>query len=237
MSSNKVKSFYFAGTQNVANCAWFALRNLLQKNVVTAKGFREFADALAEGVGRYGIEAYFPLEDGRFYQFDDKNNAVDYDFEVVKGQLALLGFGLNDRTRRASIAFHEYAPELEVPHGADEAEVTGGKKFLVMVETKDEPPVVHYAVLLIGGGKKNSKPVRWLDSLRAQPNAYWTYQEFVEKEAPNYSMVKRLYELVEMVRYFPCVCSLLVWEHSEAATYNEVSFASPYAGERKEIPK
>eukprot|EP00854_Cymbomonas_tetramitiformis_P012593 gene12593-14882_t len=160
------KALYFAGTQRVANCAWFALRNLVQRNAVSAKDLREFADALTEGT---------VLLDGK--------DAVDYDIQVIKGQLAFLGYVLSDRTRTAVSPFRDYATVLS--DGVPEA--AAGKRFLLLVETMDDLPSGHYAVLLRGGVKnKNAKPYRWLDSLRAHPATYWTYEEFLIEAGVKY---------------------------------------------------
>lgn len=203
MSSNKVKSLYFAGTQRVSNCAWFALRNLVQRNAVSAKGLRDFADSLMEGVRKNALEAYFHADGDGLYLLDDRGNAIDFDIQVVKAQLAFLGYVWKDLTREECLPFDENTLELAKLQGDAESEV---RRFLIRVDTLDDPPAAHYAVLLIGGVKQSSRPVRWLDSLRPQPRMYWTYEEFIKEESSNYSRVKGVYEMVEMVRYFPCMC-------------------------------
>ncbi len=188
---------YFAGKQRVANCAWFALRNLVQRNAVSAKSLRELADFLMEGFKKHALEPYFAPDSDGLYLLDGKD-AVDYDIQVIKGQLAFLGYVLSDRTRTAVSPLRDYATVL----GDGVPEAAGGSKFLLLVETKDDPPCFHYAVLLRGGVKnKNAKPYRWLDSLRAHPATYWTFEEFLAAEAPNYGTVRGVFEMVRY--YFP----------------------------------
>eukprot|EP00854_Cymbomonas_tetramitiformis_P024420 gene24420-29694_t len=127
----------------------------------------------------------------------DGKDTVHYDIKVIKGQLAFLGFVLSDRTLTACSPFRDYATVL----GDDVPEAAAGRRFLFFVETRDDRPSGHFAVLLRGGVNKNAKPYRWLDSLRAQPRIYWTYDEFLAAEAPNYKVVKGVFEMEKGVKY------------------------------------
>eukprot|EP00854_Cymbomonas_tetramitiformis_P019177 gene19177-22925_t len=143
------------------------------------------------GTQRVANCAWFALLNLGMYLLDGKD-AVHYDIQVIKGQLAFLGYVLSDRTRTAISPFRDYATVL----GDDVPEAAAGRRSLFLVETMDDLPSKHYAVSLRGGVKnKNAKPYRWLDSLRAQPATYWTYDEFLAAEAPNYKVVKGVFEM------------------------------------------
>jgi len=186
------KNLQFFGPQKIANCALFAIRNLVQSNKLSAKKFQEFADSFVEGIRKHGLQIYFMETQ---YELDEDGNAIMYDALVVKAQLAFFGIALRDHDFKGH-AFASYAEVVRAPP----PQGTEGRRFLFLLQTKDDPPAPHFAVLMCVA-RKGAKPYRWLCSLRVRADAYDTYEDFIKVEAPRYGKIEKVFEMVSY--YFP----------------------------------
>eukprot|EP00854_Cymbomonas_tetramitiformis_P016618 gene16618-19742_t len=129
------------------------------------------------------------------YELDKDGNAIMYDALVVKAQLAFFGTALRDH-HFTGPAFADYTNVVCAPP----AQGTEGRRFLLLLETKDNPPVPHFVVLMCVG-RKGAKPCRWLCSLRARACTYDTYEEFVKEEAPRYGKIENVFEMEAGEKY------------------------------------